>query len=365
MSSAGFGTGSAPYILAMPELPEVEHVRRTLAPFLVGATVLAVEVLRPDVVVVHPSQHRAAAGRAGRGLASALLAGRRIAGLYRHGKQLAIATEDDGPALIVHLGMTGRLTIEREGEAFPARQRSKKKGADDDAGLGHVHLIWQLRLPHGQRNAPAGAADARMFFRDPRRFGGVWTYPSFSAIQAERWAALGPDATRITSAQLAAALTRTKRPIKVALLDQAVLAGVGNIYADEALLAAAIHPVRPASSLGAIEVERLAASIRDVLARSIAAGGTSFRDYVDGRGRPGAFWRQLAAYGRGGEKCRFCASTLMEIRLGQRSTTFCPHCQRIPRHALLHGLSTRPIGDLPRQSTRARRSADRTGSQPR
>lgn len=284
----------------MPELPEVETIRRTLAARVVGLRVSRVTLARADVVTGQHSAH-------------ALLQGATVARLDRRGKQLAIIAED-GRVLLVHLGMSGQLRRVGPGDTV-ARQD-------------HVHAVWTLR------DGTDGSAGA-LVFRDPRRFGGLWTLAGEPALRA-RWASLGPDALEITGAGLAAACARTRRAIKAVLLDQRALAGVGNIYADEALFAARVHPARAACGLRNHEVEHLASSIRAVLLRAIEAGGSTLRDYVNGDGAPGAFALQHAVYGRAGEPCRQCSANLRADVLGQRTTVWCPSCQprRVPSRSL-------------------------------
>lgn len=281
----------------MPELPEVERVRRSLEPHLVGSLIQGVWVFRQDIIVPGPGGARTAYD---------LLNASRVAEIRRHGKQLAIVAEDRR-AVCVHLGMTGQLFVQPGRSAVDGQE--------------HRHAAWGLE--------PVGA---RLIFRDPRRFGGLWTFRNVRDLE-ERWRALGPDALDITGTQLhsglhpAATSHPTRRAIKAALLDQGLLAGVGNIYADEALFAARIHPRRPAGKLTAAECERLADELRAVFARALQAGGSTLRDFVDGDGQPGRYGLQHAVYGRGGDPCPNCRATLKAITLAQRTTVFCPACQ--------------------------------------
>ncbi|MHC4947515.1 MAG: bifunctional DNA-formamidopyrimidine glycosylase/DNA-(apurinic or apyrimidinic site) lyase [Planctomycetota bacterium] len=275
----------------MPELPEIEHLRRQLEPILVGARVVGVRLDRRDVV----------RGRVRRGR---LLDGRTIAGLRRHGKQLALVGDDDDGVVCIHLGMSGQLRFDRD--AAPADER-------------HVHCRWQLRTP-------AGPGELR--FRDPRRFGGLWLFPDLETLADVRWSKLGPDALAIGGPELARRLAGRRRPIKSALLDQSIVAGVGNIYADEALFAAGLHPATPAGALGAPDATRLARAIRTILRQAVRAGGSTLRDYADATGRPGGYARRHRVYGRGGAPCGRCGTLLSVGILAQRTTTFCPQCQK-------------------------------------
>lgn len=289
----------------MPELPEVEHLRLSLLPRLLGRTITLARVHRRDVVVAPgdpPGGFARAAGtpRPRRLGPAALLSGARVAELRRIGKQLAIIA-DDGRTACIHLGMSGQLR-------WHAADNNRRNAT-------HEHLTWTL----DDRST--------LIFRDPRRFGGVWVFPSIAALYASRWSGLGPDALSITTEELASGFQSSKRPLKAALLDQSVIAGVGNIYADEALFASRISPLRPASDLRRKEVEALAASIRKIMLASINAGGSSLRDYLDGEGNRGQNQHRFAVYGRGGEPCTVCARPLASMRLAQRATVMCSACQ--------------------------------------
>lgn len=294
----------------MPELPEVEHLRRSLDPWIVGRRVASVDAVRRDVVARSPGSARR--------LADALLAGAEIVATHRHGKQMAIEARD-GRAIVVQLGMTGSVALESDG--LP-------EGAD----ARHRHVVWHLE----PETVPARAArrartrvtadPARMSFRDPRRFGGITVHPTLASIEAV-WSALGPDALTVTAKALADRLAGSRRPIKSALLDQGVVAGVGNIYADESLHAAAIHPLEPAAELDTERIGRLSGEIRRILRTAVRAGGSTLRDYRDAFGQPGGAVQTHRVYGRGGEPCLGCRTTLAQCRLQGRTTVFCPRCQ--------------------------------------
>ena len=303
----------------MPELPEVERVRQSVEARVLGHTVARVQLGRRDVLVM-PGDPAGGWSRSGsearprRYTQADLLAGSRIVSVRRHGKQLALVG-DAGRVVLVHLGMTGQLRALAPGARGPTD---------------HVHVVWTLQDERG--------ATGRLIFRDPRRFGGVWSLASPEAL-SERWAALGPDALGITANDLRRALNPasdqralTARPkttsIKAALLDQATLAGVGNIYADEACFRAGISPARPVDRLGASEIEGLAEAIRSVLQQALAAGGSTLRDYVDAEGNAGGAQRLHAVYGRSGQACVTCSEALSSARIAQRMTVWCPRCQR-------------------------------------
>lgn len=281
----------------MPELPEVEHLKRSLQPLLVGSYIERVRVARRDVIQFSDTQVSTGSTN------KALLSGTRIAELDRRGKQLAVLS-NAGRLLCIHLGMSGQLVYVPDGGMLKHTS--------------HIHCSWRIR---------SGASTGWLHFRDPRRFGGIRTFASHEVLLKLRWATLGPDALTIAAKQLAGSLSRTARPIKAALLDQAVLAGVGNIYADESLYAARIHPCSISCALPAASVTALARAVRSTLRRAIRAGGSTLRDYTDGNGEQGWFTVQLRAYGRAGQPCSSCGKAMHQLQVAQRTTTICPHCQ--------------------------------------
>jgi len=287
--------------LAMPELPEVECVRQMLEPMIVSRTVVGVVVRRRDMVVT-PDDPPGGFARSGTLATQArpvhpseLLVGGTITAVLRHGKALAF-TSNAGPAVVIHLGMTGSV-----------------HPLDGEPGT-HTHLIWTF------------ADGVPLAFTDPRRFGGVWCLQSSEALQ-HRWEALGPDALGVRAAQLRDRLQASARPIKVALLDQHAVAGIGNIYADEALFRAGIDPHSRCDQLNASDWSPLASAIRQVLREGIQAGGASIRDYRRPDGTSGGQQRRLRVYGRLGQPCTKCGSQLAGSRLGGRATVWCPSCQ--------------------------------------
>ncbi|HYE60786.1 MAG TPA: bifunctional DNA-formamidopyrimidine glycosylase/DNA-(apurinic or apyrimidinic site) lyase [Phycisphaerales bacterium] len=287
----------------MPELPEVERVRRTLEPHLVGRRLARGVLHRADIC--HSYQRTAKGITEKDTTPSDLLAGDTVHSLLRHGKQLAIIGESRR-CITVHLGMSGQLLWRPKGTELPAT---------------HVHAQWLVEARKGQ---PTGT----LVFRDPRRFGGLWTFDSLASLREARWSKLGPDALEVTANHLIEALNRSKRPIKAALLDQEVIAGVGNIYADEALFLAGIKPQRLARRVKPEEHRRLVPALRTVLERSIASGGSTLRDYVDAEGRKGTAQQTHAVYGRGGEPCPQCGRTLRQGVVGGRTTVWCSRCQK-------------------------------------
>lgn len=289
----------------MPELPEVETVRRRLAEHITGRTIVRATLHRRDVLVIpgDPAggfSRQAETVRPKRARPSHLLQDSTLEEPRRHGKQLALVA-DDGRTLLVHLGMTGALLHAAAGARL--------------AKTDHIHAT--LRLDDG----------SRVVFRDPRRFGGLWSLPTRDTLDA-RWSALGPDALSASGDELHERLARTRRHIKAALLDQTVIAGVGNIYADEALFLSEIHPCRPSQSVTPREATRIADAIRQVMTQALAAGGSTIRDYVGSDSSPGAFQTQHAVYGKSGSPCPRCGQALDRLLVAQRTTVACSNCQR-------------------------------------
>ena len=286
----------------MPELPEVESVRRSLLPHLRGATVSAAILLRNDIC-----ESRNARGGLVTSSPARLLQGALITHILRRGKQLAIIA-DDGRALCIHLGMSGQVLA-----------ISPDRPAPD---FTHIHATWLVRRPN--------ANPTLILFRDPRRFGGLWTFPSLEALHRSRWNSLGPDALDADPAHLHTAAKSSNRPIKALLLDQSVLAGVGNIYADEALFLARLHPRSSSNRLSPEDCHSLALAVRHTLAAAIQAGGSTLRDYRDADGRPGTAAASHHVYGRCGQPCTRCRTTLISDTIAQRSSVWCPQCQQHP-----------------------------------
>lgn len=274
----------------MPELPEVESVRLALLP-LIGERVRSVRVDRRDVVRDAAGQRRGPLDPIN------LLVGDRVAALERRGKQLAIVA-DSGRVMLVHLGMSGQLLL-NPGDTPPD----------------HRHASWVL------------GKSTTLVFRDPRRFGGLWLLPDRAALYA-RWEALGIDGLAVTGPDLLAAIGHSTRPVKAALLDQATVAGVGNIYADESLFDARIAPTRRCNRVRDSEWDRLAASIRTTLAQAVRAGGSTLRDYRRPDGSPGEATRTHRVYGQWGSACPECGGTIHRTTLAQRTTCWCPTCQK-------------------------------------
>ncbi len=220
---------------------------------------------------------------------------------------MAVIELEGGLALVFHLKMTGRIIL-----APPAEPVDK-----------HTRLVVRFR---------DGRNELR--FVDIRKFGFLACVSGLSADSCPEIAALGPEPLEISREDFTAAIKGRKGRIKSLLLDQRVIAGIGNIYADEILFDARIHPLTPASSLNKEDAARLWASIRRILTRALKAKGSTLRDYVDAEGRAGSFQRLHRVYDRAGEPCPRCGRTLERIVVGGRGTTFCPSCQRKPRRPI-------------------------------
>jgi formamidopyrimidine-DNA glycosylase len=274
---------SRSFSTSLPELPEVETVRTSLEPILIGRTLERVEIR--DGRLTRPLDPMVVAAE---------LEGERVTAVERRGKYLVLRM-DTGRALVVHLRMTGSF----RGEETP-----------------HTRAVLTLD-------------DAtRIVYRDVRRFG-TWLLLEPGEVDAYLDARLGPEPLDrgFGPRALAAALEKRRAPVKAALLDQRTVAGLGNIYVDEALWRARIHPLRPAETLDADEVLRLHRGIRAALRMGIARQGATLRDYTQPDGRRGGMQHEFKVYGRGGEPCDRCGTPIEKTRAGGRGTWFCPSCQ--------------------------------------
>ena len=270
----------------MPELPEVETTRRGLAPHLIGRTVVGLDIRQPRLRWPIPRTLRTR------------LPGQRIDDIERRAKYLLVHTKA-GSALL-HLGMSGSLRV------LPA---STPVGT-------HDHVDWRLDSGRILR------------FTDPRRFGSQLWQPVGKIHPL--LAGLGPEplGDEFTGDLLWKRSRGRKAAVKVFLMDQSIVVGVGNIYASEALFHAGIHPKRAAGSVSRERYAKLAGEVKRVLEYSIARGGTTLRDFISPDSEPGYFERELFVYGRDGKPCKVCGAPIRSITLGQRSTYFCPHCQK-------------------------------------
>lgn len=275
----------------MPELPEVQHAADSLGMQIAGARIACVERLDWPRMVETPAPDEF----------MALLAGRQVRGWGRRAKWILLDL-DEGWTLALHLRMSGSLTV------HPAN-------AEPDR---HTHLV--LRLEDGRR----------IFFHDTRKFGRARLLDATGLAALDAAHGAEPLSETFTVEHLAELLQNRKRAIKPLLLDQSVIAGIGNIYADEALWHARIHPLRPAADLSASEVAALHDGIRAVLRQALANGGSTLRDYRNSYGARGTNQDHFNAYDREGQSCPRCGATIVKTVVAQRGTHYCPICQTIP-----------------------------------
>jgi formamidopyrimidine-DNA glycosylase len=290
----------------VPELPEVEVTRRRLAPILVGRTIASVETTKDSYFFLTKPE-----------LLKKRLLGRTVCALDRHGKYL-LATLDDGTRLMLHLGMTGQLfsSAVTSLRLFSAKTRSslapeEQRAFEADA---HTHLSLHFADP-----GPS------VLFRDVRKFGKVLLLEA--GADDARLGKLGVDALSATGATLFEAARARKIPIKTLLLDQGVIAGIGNIYADEALFLAKVRPGRSARRVIAKECDKIVAAAKRVMKRSIETGGSSISDYVSPDGSDGGYQNERKVYARKGLPCLVCGTPIRRIVIATRATHYCPECQ--------------------------------------
>lgn len=283
----------------MPELPEVETVRRGLAPVMEGAVIARADVNRPDLRWPFPPDM------------GPRLTGRRVQALRRRSKYI-LADLDSGETLLIHLGMSGRMLVSGDPLGIFVHEHP--------AAEKHDHVVFHM------------ANGARVTFNDPRRFGAMDMMPTAGADTHKLLAALGPEplGNGFSEPHLVAALRGRNTPVKAALLDQHVVAGLGNIYVCEALYRARIHPARKAGRISAARVASLVPIIRQVLTDAIAAGGSSLRDFRQADGELGYFQHAFDVYGREGQPCRTpgCQARIARIVQSGRSSFYCTSCQR-------------------------------------
>ncbi|OGO01592.1 MAG: DNA-formamidopyrimidine glycosylase [Chloroflexi bacterium RBG_13_52_12] len=269
----------------MPELPEVETIKNELLPYVIGRTIEGVDILW-DKMVKQPSV----------GEFRSRITGRKITGLTRRGKYLFFHL-DEGDVLVMHMKMTGSLLVNPPNDKFTRAILHLDKGKD-------VH------------------------FWDPRKFGKMWLEKDESAVVAK----LGPEPLddNFTTDVLVELLQHRKAPVKPILLDQSIIAGIGNMYADEALFEAKIHPLKSAGSLSWVETKRLHSAIRHVLQKALRKNGASVRNYLRPDGKPGtAHYEFKVAHGVG-KNCPGCGAPIKRIVVRGRGTYLCPECQREP-----------------------------------
>jgi formamidopyrimidine-DNA glycosylase len=273
----------------MPELPEVETTRRGIEPWVLGRQINSVLVRERRLRWPVP------------GDLAGVLHGKHVLGTDRRAKYLFLLF--DTGRMMIHLGMSGSLRV-----IPPDREEALKK---------HDHIEWHLDGGY------------RLRLHDPRRFGSVHWLPK-DAPEPDSLQALGPEplSETLTGEYLYALAQGKRSSVKAFIMDQRVVVGVGNIYANEALHMAGIHPARAAGRISQRRYQRLADCIKCVLGNAIEQGGTTLRDFVHGNGEPGYFQQSLLVYDRAGRPCRQCGDPIHQRRLGQRSSYFCPRCQR-------------------------------------
>ncbi|MDR3639819.1 MAG: bifunctional DNA-formamidopyrimidine glycosylase/DNA-(apurinic or apyrimidinic site) lyase [Humidesulfovibrio sp.] len=282
----------------MPELPEVETIARTLGAEATGREILRVEVRDPVALFPDPAGFQA------------LVTGRRIESVGRRAKLLLLDLSplggDGGARIAVHLRMTGRVFV-----LAPGMETDRTRAV--------------LHLSGGQRLA----------FADLRRFGSMHAFPVGGSADIASWpfyASLGPEPLTMAADEFRARLGQGRARVKALLLDQSVVAGIGNIYADEALFRAGIRPDTSAGQIPPDKRDALFTAIQAVLTQAIAENGSSIRDYRDAHGHAGAFQNHFRAYGRGGQACLACGETMCVMRVAGRTSTYCPRCQPAPKN---------------------------------
>lgn len=281
----------------MPELPEVETVRRGLAPAMEGKVIARLEVNRPDLRFPFPERFQERAE------------GARIVGIGRRAKFL-VTELSTGEALIMHLGMSGRFTVNSASTAAFHH--------DPGTNPAHNHVVFHMQ------------GGATVTYNDPRRFGFMELWPSERLDTYPRIENLGPEplSNHFNAAYLDDQFRGKAAPIKAALLDQSVIAGLGNIYVCEALFRSGISPRRKAASVAGKRNQRLAPAINEVISEAIAAGGSSISDFASASGELGYFQKQFDVYDREGDACKSCGTAIKRIVQSGRSTFFCSTCQR-------------------------------------
>ena len=272
----------------MPELPEVENIRRVIEPRLLGRKIIRAKLLRPDIIAYPSSEEFQDA-----------VIGFRIKGVCRRGKYLVLMAED-GARIVLHLRMTGQLL------AVPADFPEEK----------HTHLVFYLD-------------DGReLRFADTRRFGRFWFLKPGEEDQVTGIESLGPEPLErdFSAKYLEEQLNRKKRPVKQALLAQGIVAGIGNIYSDEILFAAGVAPLRRCDTLMDAEWGKVAAAARDVIRKAIEDNRMTEEEYLDGKGKRYKNY-EFFVYGRAGQPCKRCGTELKQVMIGGRSSVYCPKCQ--------------------------------------
>jgi len=291
----------------MPELPEVETIKRVLEKAIVGKTIKNIEVRKAKIFQGEPQE----------------VIGRKIEGIERRGKMLIIKLSGD-KALVVHFKLTGQMVWIEKNSKFEIRNSKF-------IVLGHPIPFAGTELPAKTTHVIFEIDGGRLFYNDLRQFGWIKLIENLK-FKIENLEKLGPEPfdKEFTTEYLEGIFSRTSKPIKLVLMDQTKIAGVGNIYANEVLFEAGILPTRSAKKLGNEEIKKLKEAIIKVLEEGIKYGGSSAKDeaYIKPTGEPGSYQQHFRVYQRAGEKCRKCGTIIKRINLGGRGTFWCPKCQK-------------------------------------
>lgn len=276
----------------MPELPEVETIVRALSPVMSGKTLKQIRVTRRDILHGDPAP------------LESVLESRVVHGVVRSAKRIRIEFEGD-ITLVVHLGMSGRLTLNSIGDPVEP----------------HTHFRACI--------VPSQRPGYELRFKDPRRFGGLWLLTGNDEYVGRRLGTVGPDPLELR-AKAFRTIVQRKRPIKSLLLDQSMVGGIGNIYCDESLFEAGIHPLTPADQLNTDQADGLLRALKKVLRKAISHKGTTLIDYRTADGNEGGYRKHHNVYRRDGLPCKSCREPVQRIVLGGRGTFYCPQCQILP-----------------------------------
>lgn len=292
----------------MPELPEVETIRRGLKDFIVGKTIKNVEVFCAKSFIGEPGE----------------VEGCTVKEIRRYGKALVVDFDND-KSMIIHLRMTGQLIYDGDKSLKDVGLKSGRFAA------GHPSENFVAKLPNKQTRVMIKFVDGTLYFNDQRKFGFMKVVQSGEVERDSFIRKLAKEPWRMTGDELYEQIQRHKKAlIKAVILDQGIICGLGNIYADEALYAAGVHPMRRAGSLSKGEVEKILEAAREVMTKSIESGGSTMATYVKADGTRGDYLEKFAqVFRREGEPCKRCGEKIIKIRVAGRGTHICPCCQRL------------------------------------
>ncbi len=286
----------------MPELPEVETIRRDLIERIVGKKIQKVEIKNNKVVKNTPA------------VFACQMTGNAVVDIDRVGKLLIVHLREGDERLLIHLKMTGRL-IYRQGEDLVAGGHSLTSANEIENGK-HTHVIWHF------------GSGVTLEFEDMRRFGYVKLVSKVEAERIRSTFGIEPLTPQFTLENFVAVFGKRTTSVKAVLLNQSLLAGIGNIYADEICFVAGVHPETPANQLSPKMLQRLYVASQEIIAEAIEHRGTTFYSYLDGQGQRGSYFERLRVYSRDGQPCLVCGSVLGKMRVAGRGTHFCPKCQK-------------------------------------